>query len=162
MKIDSNGEDPYTLIVKNGEFLTLKDSNINIKVERLKFNSLELSLPPPSSESILVSHNPKSFTDSRLNDYQFSLINITSKETTTLKIVKDPGKNLIWYASFFMLFGFSIMFFVPYRQIWLRVHQKGGKYNITIAGSSNKNLASFKETFNTIVRSLQETLCEEA
>ncbi len=113
-----------------------------------------------TSESICVTNNPASFLDNRLKGYQFSLIDIIDQEAVRLRIVSDPGRKLIWYASFSMLLGFSIMFFAPHRQIWLRSYQEGGRSYVMVAGASTKNLSSFEQTFNSIVRNLKESFCE--
>jgi len=97
------------------------------------------------------------FFEEKLKGYQFSLEDIYYKESTSLKAIRDPGMAVIWYATFCMLGGFGIIFFMPHRQIWLSLEGEEEKVLI-LAGSTTKNIASLEETLRNIVQSLNEEL----
>ncbi len=64
---------------------------------------------------------------------------------------------MIWYATFCMLAGFGVIFFMPHRQIWLSLEGEEAKF-LTLAVSTTKNPASLEETVTNVVQSLGEVL----
>jgi cytochrome c biogenesis protein ResB len=92
--------------------------------------------------------------------HQHSLNFLKIHTSPLLKAIKDPGMVVIWYATFCMLAGFGVIFFMPHRQIWLSLEGEEEKV-LTLAGSTTKNLASLEETCANIVKSLGDVLDRE-
>jgi cytochrome c biogenesis protein ResB len=104
-----------------------------------------------------ITIRPVRFKGKRLKGYSFSLIDVSEKETTSLKAIMDPGKELIWYAAFFMLAGFGITFFTAHSRIWLIYEQEEGNCTVITGGFTSKNLPLFEETFKNIAKSIRGT-----
>jgi cytochrome c biogenesis protein ResB len=155
--ISKNGESQFCE-VKAGDRFKLGNTNITVLANRFKSDAVQL-INPYSGTDILVSGNPVGFNDA-LRDWSFCIEGIFYKEATCLRAVKDPGMNLIWAGTFFMLCGFCIMFLIPHQQIWISLQQSNEWY-IIVAGSSTKNLDSFEEIFNKIVLSVKQSLYED-
>jgi len=145
--------------VKSGSKFTLKGIRESLVVTRLRSKTAQLR-GSSSASRIWVSKNPTGFPDEKLRGYQFSLDEIYYKESTSLKAIRDPGMGVIWYATFCMLAGFGVIFFMPHRQIWLSLEGEEEKV-LTLAGSTTKNLASLEETFANITEGLGEILDRE-
>ena len=169
IKVVSKDGKSETYEVESGSWFKLKEIGISIIATQFEANSVLLSIASspemriassPSPEKICVSRSPVRFLDKRLMDYQFSLVEIFHQEATSLKIMKDRGNKLIWYATFCMLIGFGIIFFIPHRQLWLRVNQEEDGSVITLSGSTTKNLTSFEETFKDIFQNIKEAFCD--
>ncbi len=158
IKVVSKDDETNFFQVKNGERFSLKDTDIIITAWKIKSRANTLQLRSSLSPSrLLVSNTPVSFSDKRLKDYQFSLLEVIQKEAISLKVIKDPGKELIWYATFCMLIGFGIVFFIPHQRLWLRFNQEEGGNTIALAGSTTKNQGAFEEKFKDIAKSMKET-----
>jgi cytochrome c biogenesis protein len=82
-------------------------------------------------------------------------MDIKTKDATRLKVVRDPGNTLIWFAIIGMLAGFAVIFFLPHQQIWLRIIEEKERSVITLAGTATKDLASLEAIFNNIADSLK-------
>lgn len=143
--------------VEPGSSFKLNETNIDVVATQWKTDALQLRIHS-SREQIWVSHGPVGFTDPRLQDCQLRLMDITNKKAITLRAVRDPGRKLIWYAFFCMLIGMGSIFFIPHRQIWLRVDQEEKETVITLAGTNSKKVDSFEKSFSCIVQSINETL----
>jgi cytochrome c biogenesis protein len=145
--------------VKSGSKFTLKGIREGLIVTRLRSKTAQLR-GSSSASRIWVSENPTGFPEEKWRGYQFSLDEVYYKESTSLKAIKDPGMVVIWYATFCMLAGFGVIFFMPHRQIWLSLEGEEEKV-LTLAGSTTKNLASLEETCANIVKSLGDVLDRE-
>jgi cytochrome c biogenesis protein len=145
--------------VKSGSKFTLKGIREGLIVTRLRSKTAQLR-GSSSASRIWVSKNPTGFPEEKWRGYQFSLDEVYYKESTSLKAIRDPGMGVIWYATFCMLAGFGVIFFMPHRQIWLSLEGEEEKV-LTLAGSTTKNLASLEETCANIVKSLGEVLDRE-
>ena len=75
---------------------------------------------------------------------------------TGLQLAKDPGTNVVWVGSALLVFGLCIMFYMPHRKLWLVVHPKEGQLEVSLAGMTNRNMISFKQTFNDLFTKLGE------
>lgn len=143
--------------VKSGSNFRLEGTGLGVIATRFKSNTVQLR-SSFSASRIWVSRTPVRFSDEKLRDYQFSLVEVSYKESTSLKVISDPGMKVIWYAAFCMLIGFGIIFFVPHRQIWLSFKEEEEGKIITIAGSATKSVDFLEETFKNIVQDLKKNL----
>jgi hypothetical protein len=87
-------------------------------------------------------------------DYYFSLLDIKKIDPpgkgTSLKISYEPGGKLIWAGLVTAIFGFSMMFFLSHRKLWVKVEERSGHYHLTLAGWSSRNPESLKDCFKKI------------
>ena len=152
--ITKDGKD-HIFEVKKNERFKLPGSVTTLRPIRLKSDTLQLK-SSHSPAKLWISNNPASFSGAELNDYQFSLIEYFYKETTSLKIIRDPGKGIVWGSVLSMLAGFGIMFFCSHKKIWAIVQKKDNGCAITLGGTSTKNLQSLKETIRNISNEIKE------
>ena len=141
--------------VKKNERLKLPGSKITARPKRLKSDTVQLESSSPRAK-LWISSNPARFSEAGLNDYQFSLVEYFYKETTSLKVIRDPGKGIVWGSVLSMLAGFGIMFFCSHRKIWALVQKNDSGCSVILGGTSTKNLYSLKETISTIGNELRD------
>jgi cytochrome c biogenesis protein ResB len=157
IKVVSEDGEIHVHEAKSGGRFKLGDSKIIITVWKIKSSTNSVQLKSNlSSARRLVSSTPVSFSDRRLRGYKFSLVEIFKKESTSLKIIRDPGEGVIWFSFLTMVLGFSITFFFFHQKIWAKVEEKEGGCTITLAGSANKNLRAIEEIINNIQSELSE------
>lgn len=67
---------------------------------------------------------------------------------TGLKVVKDPGLNLIWAASGFMILGLAMLFYFPHRRLWALCKQRrDGTAEVRLGTTAQRDL-SLAQEFN--------------
>ena len=67
-----------------------------------------------------------------------------------LKVVKDPGVNIVWTASGLMVFGIVVLFWFPRRRLWaLCKVQAGGTTAVYLGSPTQRDLGAGNE-FNRI------------
>jgi cytochrome c biogenesis protein len=143
-----NGE-KHICEVKNGDSIRLPGSDIWIEVIGSELNSTS----PPAR--IWISSNPSRFTELGLRDYQFSLLEIFMADTTSLKIMKDPGMEIIWYSFLSMALGFSVIFFFSHQRVWAKIEEKKSGCFVTMAGFSNKNQQALRKIITTVKNEME-------
>jgi cytochrome c biogenesis protein len=87
-------------------------------------------------------------------DYNFSLLDIKKMDPsikgTSLKLSFEPGGRLIWTGLVMAIFGFSMMFCLSHRKLWVKVEERSGDYHLTLAGWSSGNPETLKDCFKKI------------
>jgi cytochrome c biogenesis protein len=87
-------------------------------------------------------------------DYSFSLLDVKTIDSpakgTSLKISSESGGQLIWMGLVMGILGFSMMFFLSHRKLWVKVEERSGYYHLTLAGWSSRNLKPLKDCFKRI------------
>jgi hypothetical protein len=87
-------------------------------------------------------------------DYDFSLLDIKKIDPpgkgTLLKISFEPGGEFIWAGLVMAIFGFSMMFFLSHRKLWVKVEERSGHYHLALAGWSSRNPEPLKDCFKKI------------
>ena len=81
---------------------------------------------------------------------------------TGLQLAQDPGMNTVWVGSAILVIGLCIMFYMPHRKLWLVIRPESGKTHITLAGLTNRNQLSFKETFNDLFIKIDEDFTHQS
>ena len=143
--------------VSSRERFTLKDIGVSLIAGRVKLRSNVLEVKDPlSDQSILVTNKPTSFNQGSLKDYRFSLVEFLHKNALFFKIRKDPGKGLIWYGTWCMLFGFTLIVLIPHRQLWLKSSQVKDEITLTLAGTTSKHPGSFDQICVNIIQEIKE------
>jgi cytochrome c biogenesis protein len=65
---------------------------------------------------------------------------------TGLKVVKDPGVNIIWAAAGFMIFGLVMLFYFPYRRLWaLCKSRPDGTAEVRLGTTAQRDLSQEQE-----------------
>jgi cytochrome c biogenesis protein ResB len=65
---------------------------------------------------------------------------------TGLKLVKDPGVNIVWIASALMVAGLVMVFWFPHRRMWALVSPRGdGGTEVRLAAASQRDLGLEKD-----------------
>ena len=97
--------------------------------------------PPQShwvnnNESISINGDGKNYT-----------LNVKQLYSTGLQVAKDPGVWIVYAGCALMLIGLYIAFFLSHRKIWLYQKTVDNKKMVILAGTTNKNKASFAKVF---------------
>jgi cytochrome c biogenesis protein len=77
---------------------------------------------------------------------------------TGLQLTQDPGMNVVWIGSAFLVFGLCIMLYVSHRKVWLVCEPQNKGVHLRIAGLSNRNTMAFEREFNALLRELEKSL----
>ena len=88
----------------------------------------------------------------------FRIRDANIREYTGLQVAWDPGVPLVWVACTVMILGLYIAFFVPHRRVWLRVELDPENTAVLMAGSTNRNPASFEKEFDSALAALKQRL----
>jgi cytochrome c biogenesis protein len=71
---------------------------------------------------------------------------LRESQFTGLKVVKDPGVNIIWIASGLMVFGLVMVFWFPHRRLWALVTPRpDGGAEVRLAAASQRDLGLEKD-----------------
>jgi len=61
---------------------------------------------------------------------------------TGLKVVKDPGTNIIWVASTLMVIGLAMLFYFPHRRLWALVKQRpDGSAEVRVGMTAQRDMS---------------------
>ena len=155
IKIIAPDNQQSTHELKLGDSFAAGATGVRIRVTRLRPDGVQLkTLTLP--ETLGVAQSPVQFRQAPLQGYWFSLMEITQKESTTLKAIYDPGKDLIWYSFILMVAGFSICFFCSHQRMWAHIERTGSGCSVTLAGAATKNLREVSELIMTIKNNMQK------
>ncbi len=77
---------------------------------------MRLEVYKQGSSTLVTSENVTQGTPKELAGLTFTFVR--ESRFTGLKVVKDPGVNLIWIASVLMVVGLAAMFYLPHRRVW--------------------------------------------
>ncbi len=103
-------------------------------------------------EPFALLKNYPAFNADRGGAYVFTFEDIDQKWRTGLQVTKDPGVWVVWLGCFLLLTGIFIAFFFSHRRIWVRIG--GGR--VVVAGSTSKNQAAFRSSFEELVEKLKK------
>ena len=71
---------------------------------------------------------------------------LRESQFTGLKVVKDPGVNIVWLASGLMVLGLVMVFWFPHRRIWaLCTPRADGGADVRLAAASQRDLGLEKD-----------------
>jgi cytochrome c biogenesis protein len=88
----------------------------------------------------------------------FKIKSTNIREYTGLQVAWDPGVNIIWLACIVMMLGLYMAFFVAHKRIWVRVDLDSDDQAVLIAGTSNRNPATFEKEFESALADLKDAL----
>jgi len=71
---------------------------------------------------------------------------LRESQFTGLKVVKDPGVNIVWIASGLMVLGLVMVFWFPHRRLWaLCSPREDGGADVRLAAASQRDLGLEKD-----------------
>ncbi len=88
----------------------------------------------------------------------FKIKSTNIREYTGLQVAWDPGVNVVWLACIVMMLGLYMAFFVAHKRIWVRVDFDSDDQAVLIAGTSNRNPATFEKEFESALADLKDAL----
>ncbi|MDT8396706.1 MAG: cytochrome c biogenesis protein ResB [bacterium] len=95
---------------------------------------------------------------SRGGSVYFRIKGTSIREYTGLQVAWDPGVPVVWLACFVMIIGLYIAFFVAHQRIWVRVDLDSDESAVLMAGTTNRNPATFEREFETALAELKEAV----
>jgi len=76
-------------------------------------------------------------------EYEFHLEGVEDTEPASpcmcLTISLEPGAGLIWTGAAVAIAGFSLIFLLSHRKLWVTIARSTGGYSITVAGWASRN-----------------------
>jgi len=154
-EINITGKDgkTYTWEAQNGDTYTPPGSTAMVRAAAFREQTLQLiSLSSPARQ--WLSQAPARLDDPALKGYTFSLAGMHTVEVTSIKIISDPGKIIVWTSISCIIAGFFVIFFFAHRRIWVKIVSDGQSCTVTLAGTANKNEQSLATVFNTLKQEL--------
>jgi hypothetical protein len=82
----------------------------------------------PTARAMLTQNQPQTVGDLQLT-FEREL------PFTGLRIVKDPGSQLIWIASTMLVGGILLAFYFPHRRLWTRLRLEPTGVGVALAGA---------------------------
>jgi cytochrome c biogenesis protein len=77
------------------------------------------------------------------DEYEFRIAGVEDAAASSgcmrLLISTEPGGSLIWLGAAIAITGFSLIFLICHRKIWVAIEKGGGGYSIAIAGWTSRN-----------------------
>ncbi|MCX5899896.1 MAG: cytochrome c biogenesis protein ResB, partial [Proteobacteria bacterium] len=142
--VTGRGGTIHTHMLQMGESFTLPGADIRIRAVSFKADRLQLiSLSSPAR--LWISQADAQFAEQELHDYTFRLDGFTDTEMANLKIISDPGKEVVWTSIACLIAGFFVMFFFHHQRVWIKAEPCPEGCRVTIAGMSNKNIQSLHD-----------------
>jgi cytochrome c biogenesis protein len=91
----------------------------------------------------LIASYPVSLAQSGQEEYEFRITGVEDTESSSgcmrLLISTEPGGSLIWLGAAIAVAGFSLIFLLSHRKIWVAIEKNIGGHSITIAGWTSRN-----------------------
>ena len=141
------------------DFSMGQDKKVFSRSQELRNPAVQLVVSKDNTvvEEKWIFANYPDFHGSEKGLYRFSFLNFYGKEFTGLQFTKDPGVWVVWAGCLLLTIGCYLIFFTSHRRLWVNIEPKKGEYLVTVAGSSNKNLESFRKIFNDLFQELKKT-----
>jgi cytochrome c biogenesis protein len=77
---------------------------------------------------------------------------------TGLKVVKDPGTNIIWLASALMVLGLVMLFYFPHRRLWALIKRRpDGSAEVRVGMTAQRDM-SLESEFNRLRQRVESAL----
>ncbi len=125
------------------EFVTEKQGNLGpaIAIERRNPDGSLIDKFP-------VLENYPGADGLRKGEHVFILQKFVPRYITGLQLTSDPGINVVWTGCALMVLGLLVAFYVPHRQVWVRI--SGG--SVKFAAYSNKQEEALSARFDQVVK----------
>jgi cytochrome c biogenesis protein len=90
--------------------------------------------------------------------YKISLTNAKQRYLTGLQVKKDPGVWIVWLGCIVLIAGFTVVFWVPHRRMWLWIGHRKGRTVVILSGQTNKNKLRLGKDMKKIEEALNSNL----
>ena len=100
-----------------------------------------------NNESVFINGDGKNYT-----------LNVKQLYSTGLQVARDPGVWVVYAGCALMLLGLFIAFFLSHQKIWLYHTTINKKKMVILAGTTNKNKASFAKVFAELENGVNQAL----
>jgi len=88
-------------------------------------------------------------------DLSFELKSFHAGQYSVIQVAHDPGANLIWLGSAFLMVGLFLAFYWPTREIRFFLEESQGQTEIYMGGISSKSREAFQSEFEKILASIR-------
>jgi cytochrome c biogenesis protein len=97
----------------------------------------------PTNQLVKIENLPRN-QDVQVEGLTFRFLR--ESQFTGLKVVKDPGVNIVWIASGLMVLGLVMVFWFPHRRLWaLCSPREDGGADVRLAAASQRDLGLEKD-----------------
>jgi cytochrome c biogenesis protein len=90
-------------------------------------------------------------------DLSFELKDFKAGQYSVIQASKDPGANMIWIGSTFMMIGLLLAFYWPSREIRMFLEEKEGRTEFIAGGLAAKSQEAFQSEFVKIMSGLRRS-----
>ncbi len=144
----AGSDDSYVVVEYVPEFTTEKEGNLGpaVYIERRNPDGTVADTFP-------VLQNYPGADSLRKGTHIFMLDKFVPRYVTGLQLTCDPGINITWAGCVLMIAGLLIAFYIPHRQIWVRVDGGG----IALAAYTNRLEDSVSKKFQALVARIAES-----
>jgi cytochrome c biogenesis protein len=132
-----------------GEF-ALPEAGITVRLVSAAFNGADpiigenalavlvyrQGISDPVAFEVLEAGVPRQF-----EDLQFTFVSLG--QFSVFQVTHNPGITVVWIACAFLILGLSLVFYLPYRQLWVLIEPKEGEKSqllVRAAGRSSPGL----------------------
>ena len=115
-------------------------------------------LTPPGGEPIQVTLPLRfpTFDKMRKGNLVIAVVGQVPRFYTGLQVAKDPGVWVVYSGFILMIIGCYITFFMSHQQICIEIADSGGKIQIIVAGTANKNKTGMQTKIDRIVEKFNQ------
>ncbi len=148
-----NGRDRIVKVAEGGSF-GVPGSDIRIVTVRFEPHAVKLRMGS-SPASLRISQRPAAFAHHMLPGYRFGLEGFAPEEVALIKLIRDPGRKIIWYAFFCMTMGFALSFFFSHEIVLVYILPQGDGCRIKLYGAASKNIEKIEKLLETSIETIQ-------
>ncbi len=107
----------------------------------------------PVEKAVIANIDPRS--QPQRIPFRFSIVDYRGPYYTGLQVSYDPGVWIVWTGCILMVGGILVAFFLFHKRVWIRIAPAGGgRAEVTVAGSVNKNRHAFEREFKKMVEKI--------
>lgn len=135
-----------TVEVRPGETFTVPGTDVQVRAATFREKTLQLlSLQP--RDRLWISARPAGFEVPALEGRRFALAGYVDRRMTSLRLVQDPGRNLVWAGFLCMMAGFAVMIAWPYEWVLARLQGSGETVSLQVWVSPARRTRSRADMF---------------
>ncbi len=91
--------------------------------------------------------------------YQFQGKDVQMAYFTGLEVSHEPGQWGVWAGVVLMGLGLVVVFYLVHSRVWVvPVRSEGGKLQLWVGGTANKNKDAFEHRFTELVKQIESEL----
>lgn len=114
--------------------------------------------PEGTTKLFWIFLNYPKFDMKRGGKHIYVLKNVEEIYSAGLQVTKDPGVWVVWLGCLIMVGGLIVTFFISHKRVWVILSPNGKETDITIVGSTNRNLITFEKDFQKLTEGIRAGL----